>query len=663
MNCLVSICLTALAASTLLAGPSLAQEGGLHPRERTAPWSEEIKDLVAALPVQEGGRVKPLATFAGFQLLKMNGRRSIEVQAPDERLDPVDWILDCLLFPDDARHYETFLVQESQVLVGVGLRGKKKRDRYSYAELAPAIDKLFARARELVHKDSKDLTLIESQTLALATNLRAFDELVHFLDFARYRYTTRGSEGMEDLFGGAGSSGIGAVLAASPGLRQLYERSTSRAHAASDDDLRAATALMDELENFLRVPHAGLALIAPIAPAAERPEYLTPVELIPEIFASADPRGTADLRIVASFEELVAQRGEPEALTATLSGLHDELVGRSEARGEYSNIPLENAFYAGKYFTRALIGFLGAFLLVALSWLRPSSVWLPRAIWALCGVALALLVAGVSLRCVIQGRPPVTTLYETILFITAVSVLVCMAIEWINRQRVALAVSSVLGVIGMFLSSKYELKEAVTAGDTMPSLVAVLDTNFWLATHVTTVTMGYSAGLLASALAHVWIFAKLFGLKRGDPDFFRSVTRMTYGVICFGLLFSVVGTILGGIWANYSWGRFWGWDPKENGALLICIWELMILHARLGGLVKQFGLALMSILGGVVVAFSWWGVNLLGVGLHSYGFTSGVMTVLVSFYALEALVFVAAVTWRLAQHSHAKSETASAPNP
>src|SRR5215831_16624282 len=123
----------------------------------------------------------------------------------------------------------------------------------------------------------------------------------------------------------------------------------------------------------------------------------------------------------------------------------------------------------------------------------------------------------------------------------------------------------------------------------MPKLRAVLDTNFWLSTHVTTVTIGYSAGLLAAFLAHIFVIGRLFGFKKGDGDFYRNVVRMVYGVLCFGLLFSVVGTILGGVWANDSWGRFWGWDTKENGALLICISQVALLHARMSGMVRDFG--------------------------------------------------------------------------
>jgi ABC-type transport system involved in cytochrome c biogenesis permease subunit len=270
-------------------------------------------------------------------------------------------------------------------------------------------------------------------------------------------------------------------------------------------------------------------------------------------------------------------------------------------------------------------------------------------------------VVGITERCVIRGRPPVSTLYETILFITATSALVAMGIEWINRQRIALSVTPILGAMGMFLAMRYEFREAVTAGDTMGSLVAVLDTNFWLSTHVTSVTLGYSAGLLAAAIAHLWLITKAIGF--GDRGFHRTIARMAYGVLCFGLLFSVVGTILGGIWANYSWGRFWGWDPKENGALLIVLWEIAILHARMGGYIRDLGLCIMAVLGGCVVAFSWWGVNLLNVGLHSYGFTEGAGAALNVFYGLELLFVVVTGVAIAARASAGTGGGASSPPP
>jgi cytochrome c biogenesis factor len=116
-------------------------------------------------------------------------------------------------------------------------------------------------------------------------------------------------------------------------------------------------------------------------------------------------------------------------------------------------------------------------------------------------------------------------------------------------------------------------------------------------------------------------------------------------------VFSTVGTVLGGIWANDSWGRFWGWDPKENGALMIVLWELAMLHARMGGYIRDLGFAVASTFGAIIVAFSWWGVNLLGVGLHSYGFTSGIMPILLGFYAIELVVCACGVlVWVLERY-------------
>ena len=163
---------------------------------------------------------------------------------------------------------------------------------------------------------------------------------------------------------------------------------------------------------------------------------------------------------------------------------------------------------------------------------------------------------------------------------------------------------------------------------------------------MTSITVGYAAGMLAALLGSVFLIAKVLRLKRDDAGFYTALTRMTYGVLAFGLIFSIVGTILGGIWANDSWGRFWGWDPKENGALLICLAQTAILHGRMSGFLRAYGIAMAAAFQGSVVAFSWWGVNLLGVGLHSYGFTSGIKTVLFGYYYVQwAIVALGAVAW------------------
>jgi len=207
--------------------------------------------------------------------------------------------------------------------------------------------------------------------------------------------------------------------------------------------------------------------------------------------------------------------------------------------------------------------------------------------------------------------------------------------------RVALSLAPILGAVGLFLAFRYETTEAA---DTMPQLVAVLDTNFWLSTHVTTVTLGYAAGLKAGVVGAIYLFGRLVGWKRDDPDFYRVLGRVTYGILAFGLVFSVVGTILGGIWANDSWGRFWGWDPKENGALMIVLAELAIIHARIAGWLRDPGTCLAAVANFAVVVFSWWHVNQLGAGLHSYGHTDGVMRAILISYACVAAVLALGVT-------------------
>jgi ABC-type transport system involved in cytochrome c biogenesis permease subunit len=169
----------------------------------------------------------------------------------------------------------------------------------------------------------------------------------------------------------------------------------------------------------------------------------------------------------------------------------------------------------------------------------------------------------------------------------------------------------------------------------------VLATQLWLSTHVTTVTIGYGATFLAGAIGIVYIFAGVLTPALADRALRKSVGRMIYGTVCFATLTSFVGTVLGGIWADQSWGRFWGWDPKENGAMLIVLMNALILHARWGGLVQERGMAVLAVLGNIVTAWSWFGVNLLGVGLHSYGFMDRGALWLMGFVACQLLIMAA----------------------
>jgi ABC-type transport system involved in cytochrome c biogenesis permease subunit len=184
-----------------------------------------------------------------------------------------------------------------------------------------------------------------------------------------------------------------------------------------------------------------------------------------------------------------------------------------------------------------------------------------------------------------------------------------------------LATAALIGFLPLLVASGIAFSDAVSRNqaDTMGQLQAVLDTNFWLATHVVVITLGYAATFLAGTLAMNYVIGGVF-TSAMTPEVRKSQYRMVYGTLCFAILFSFVGTILGGIWADQSWGRFWGWDPKENGAAMIVLWNAVVLHARWGGIVRERGVMVLAIVGNIMTAWSWFGTNMLGIGLHAYGF-------------------------------------------
>ena len=122
---------------------------------------------------------------------------------------------------------------------------------------------------------------------------------------------------------------------------------------------------------------------------------------------------------------------------------------------------------------------------------------------------------------------------------------------------------------------------SIDQGDTFTVLRAVLDTQFWLTTHVIIINLGYSATLVAGMLGVASLFCMLFTSGFDKPTR-RLITNIIYGITCFALLFSFFGTVLGGLWADDSWGRFWGWDPKRKRGTNDCSVECSNLTRSLG---------------------------------------------------------------------------------
>ena len=610
--------------------------------ERHQPWSDEVVELFSTLPVQDGGRVKPMHSIAGLHLLTLNGKRTLKLE-DGTKLDQDRWLLDVFFFPEQADQYPSFRVQDDAVLHAVGLTSKKKRAWYSYNELLPARAKIDDEAQKAFQVEAAKRNALERNFLKLAQDMSSYETLRSMLAMSRLDYPTDGHAGLVEVLGPK-QPGYAWILPHALALQEF-----GRQHQTGSPEREALNALYSAFDASGEVGFRALTLFPPAAldhsnhdGHSHDPEltWWRPHEVIYKTFLGTGLEVGPQVQMNLMFERLEFQKDDPTAFAATLKELHTLVVDVAESRDEYGHIPLEVKLYRWDLFTNSLVFYLLAFLVAVLGFLMPKIKGMHYGVLVCTVIAVALATTGIVLRCIIRDRPPVVSLYDTILFITCVTVYACLFMEWITRQRIALFLAAFLGVAGMFLAGRYELKEVASAGDTMASVVAVLDTNYYLAIHVTTISMGYAGGLLAAAIAHVWIFAKLFGFRRDDKEFYKGISRMIYGTVCFSLLFSLFGTIMGGVWANDSWGRFWGWDPKENGALLICIWMLVVLHARLGGYIRDRGLANLAVLGGVVVSASWWGVNLLNVGLHSYGFTSGIAMSLYIYWGFEAVVLL-----------------------
>jgi ABC-type transport system involved in cytochrome c biogenesis permease subunit len=291
------------------------------------------------------------------------------------------------------------------------------------------------------------------------------------------------------------------------------------------------------------------------------------------------------------------------------------------------------------YISQIIFGLALLLSLISLiAWRGPLGSLSGSLLWA----TMIFQTLGLLTRMYIQMRPPVTNLYETFLFTSWACVLLGLAVRHLRNIEIGNLVAAFGGLCMLLLSNKYAAE-----GDTMKVLVAVLDSNFWLSTHVVTITLGYAGVVAAGIVAHLYLFQSLTSnikdplVKRRREDSYKSMM----GILAFGLIFSFIGTILGGIWADQSWGRFWGWDPKENGALLIVLWCAIIYHSKMAGMVHRIGTAALTALGIIVVMLAWFGINLLGVGLHSYGFTEGAAFWLLFYCGMQTFVVVILVVW------------------
>jgi ABC-type transport system involved in cytochrome c biogenesis permease subunit len=299
--------------------------------------------------------------------------------------------------------------------------------------------------------------------------------------------------------------------------------------------------------------------------------------------------------------------------------------------GKVSRPKVEFLFNQAQPFLQAMVLYVAVLLFGLFSWLIWPKTLGKTAVILLVG-AFLIHTLGLVIRMYLQGRPPVTNLYSSAIFVGWASVLLCIILERFYKNGIGSVCGAVIGFVTLLIAHNLQLD-----GDSLEMLRAVLDTNGWLATHVVGEALGYSAMFLAGLIGIIYIFRGVFTTSF-DEVTSKTLGRMMYGVVCFATLCSLVATILGGIWADQSWGRFWGWDPKENGALLIVLWNAIILHARWGGYARERGMALLTVFGNVITSLSWFGVNMLGVGLHSYGFMDRAFGPLIGFIVSQLAI-------------------------
>jgi ABC-type transport system involved in cytochrome c biogenesis permease subunit len=601
--------------------------------QRTESWPAEVVDAMASLPVQHEGRVKPFSTLAAFALYDVHGRRDLQYTVPAAdgglrkvTLEPTEWLLDVWCYPEQAADYPLFRIEHSGVLDALGFANDGQTQGFvylSYNQISERYDALRDLARKYRDIKESKRSEVESQISVLYQQFVGYMTLHQQLGPLQGEVALEG-DALRAVFGGAERVHLGSILAHTEPLR-THLRGLDKPEEPKQGNVSALLEWLGHVAQHVDGP----LLLPPVLPAGEADTWHSIGEVVGRaLLGQGAPVHVAMVQHLqtAVVAPTTGERG------AALRKFRDAVVAAAQARGEHGKVELETYYYRANWHYQSIHWFLLGFVLAAVCWLVPRNRLLWWASLLVTTAALGMLVYDVVLRCLVTERPPIKNLYDTFLFIAAVGVATSLVAEWVLPRRLALALAPLLGAVLVMFARLFEVADGK---DTMAPLVAVLDSNFWLATHVTIINIGYAAGLVAAAMANVWILLRVLRLVHPDAPAAKAVVRMAYGVTCFSLIFSVVGTILGGVWANDSWGRFWGWDPKENGALLICLSQIALLHARFSGWVRDAGFVVWSSLTGIIVVFSWFHVNLLQVGLHSYGFSAGLRDAVWWTYVVE----------------------------
>jgi ABC-type transport system involved in cytochrome c biogenesis permease subunit len=577
-------------------------------------WTREpdgVRDF-GRLPVLSEGRFKPLNSVAQSTLLLIQGYQDITL--PDKtEVTPDEWLLDVMFLPDKADAYPIFYIDDPDLISLVRKdEAALEIHHHSFAELTPHFAEIEAQEKLAEPIDPQARTHFQSAVIQLYGNL------THYLRLKRAILPDGSSDFLGELLNLQGNL--------ADGIEAVRAKEAGKPH----DEAKAA-AIIDEGQKFVGMAEStDLLAIPPDGADADPYAWHNTGHALLETFG----KGEVNPAVLAYAGMAYAWRSHHPANLEHIVGLYGASLEKHFPK-QVQKARIETVFNGAEPFYAGMWIYLAAFFFAAVSWIKwgePAR----RTAWGLVALGWTITTIGIATRMWLEGRPPVTNLYSSALFVGWGSVVLCLVLEVTFRNAIGTAAAGIIGGVTLIIAHHLAL-----AGDTLEMMRAVLDSNFWLATHVVVVATGYASTFLAGVLAVIYVLRGVLTrtLDKATAD---SLARMVYGIVCFAMLFSFVGTVLGGIWADQSWGRFWGWDPKENGALIIVIWNALILHARWGGLVKQRGLMCLAIFGNIMTSWSWFGTNMLGIGLHSYGFTQAAFWWLSLFVASQlALIALA----------------------
>jgi ABC-type transport system involved in cytochrome c biogenesis permease subunit len=567
------------------------------------------------LPVQYQGRVKPFDTLALNTLQYLSGKQEVigkpkpgwlaKLMRRKEKTPAIIWLLDIISGSPTADDHRVFRIEHPEVLDTLGLKPRTGEFRYSINDFRDKLGELDRQAQLAAEVPEKERSLYQRKVAELYSKLNLYAMLKQTFALPQLR-TDSQSTMMQDV--------------------QRVQFDIQRIREAK---MPLAVPPLTADVHWPGLLEAGLDVMKSRALNQPVNEGTLQLYSLLNAYASNDAaefnRQLKDYkRTLGKYEGMISA---DEAKLREAGAKHSEMFSQSRVNFEvfFNN-------FSPFYYCAVL--YLVAFVLGAASWLGWSMPLRRASLWLLC-FTFAVHTFALASRLYISGRPPVTNLYSSAVFIGWGAVLLALVLEFIYKLGLANMIAAVIGFLTLVVAHFLSLD-----GDTLIVMQAVLDTQFWLATHVVCITLGYATTFVAGAFGIAYILLGHVFPVLSDVDR-RQVTRMIYGTLCFAILFSFIGTVLGGLWADDSWGRFWGWDPKENGALIIVLYNALVLHARWGGMVKGRGLATLVIGGNIVTTWSWFGVNELGVGMHAYGASESSTAMWLLTFAVSQFVLIA----------------------